>query len=169
MRCYPSNPYNRLLADRVDPNVDRSIPAGEPHTRNAATKVLVSRLWALYAWPEQNLPVRELTVAKLLAYRAQPDYVSDEERTRKRPTREWDYGRIRHFYDCLLAGKVLDAIEVDNVCNYGRIYPEPILLDGHHRLAASYLAEASSIFIHYGGRLDLLRYLRGTRKTCPVE
>jgi hypothetical protein len=131
-------------------------------------RVLVERLWALYAWPEFNLPMREMTVEKLLQYPSQPAYVSDEARTQKRPTRAWDYGRIRHFYERLLEGDVLDAIEVDNVCNHGHIYPEPVLLDGHHRLAASRLAGTRIILVSYGGRLDLLRYLTGARKTCPA-
>lgn len=132
------------------------------------SKVIVSRLWALYEWPEFNLPMRKMTVEKILRYPSQPAYVSDEKRTRKQPTLAWDYGRIRYFYEELLSGVTLDAIEVDNECNFGRIYPVPILLDGHHRLAASHLAEAPIILVSYGGRLDLLRYLTGKRKTCPA-
>lgn len=132
------------------------------------SKVIVERLWALYAWPERNLPMRSMTIQKLLKYRAQPTCVSDHARTVKQPTRAWDYGRIRFFYEQLLAGEVLDAIEIDNVCDNGRIYPEPVLLDGHHRLAASHLANARVILVSYGGRLDLLRYLMGARKTCPA-
>ena len=128
----------------------------------------VERLWTLYTWPEWNLPMRKMTITKLLTYRTQPDYVSDVERTRKQPTRAWDYGRIRFFYERLLAGDTLGAIEVDNVCDHGRIYPEPIVLDGHHRLAASHLAGARIILASYGGRVDLLRYLTGARKTCPA-
>ena len=132
-------------------------------------KVIVERLWALYTWPERNLPMRKMTVEKLLTYPAQPVYVSDESRTRKQPTRAWDYGRIRHFYEQLLAGETLDAIDVDNECEWGRIYPVPLVLDGHHRLAASHLAGAPIICVNYGGRVDLLRYLTGRRKTCPLS
>jgi hypothetical protein len=131
-------------------------------------RLLVARLWDLYAWPEFNLPMREMTVEKLLRYCAQPTYVSDDARTLKRPTRSWDYGRIRHFYEQLMAGKELDAIEVDNRCDYGCIYPEPVLIDGHHRLAASHLAGARIVLASYSGRVDLLRYLTGARKTCPA-
>jgi hypothetical protein len=135
---------------------------------SAHDTLLVERLWALYEWPEWNLPMRKMTPAKLLRYRAQPHYVSDMERTRKQPTRRWDYGRIRFFYEQLLAGATLDAIEVNNVCRAGRVCSEPILLDGHHRLAASRLAGARIIRANYGGRVDLLRYLTGARKTCPA-
>lgn len=137
-------------------------------TAQRPAKVLVERLWSLYAWPERGLPMRTMTVAKLLRYPSQPTYVSDTLRSRKRPTRAWDYGRIRHFYERLLAGETLDAIEVDNECNWGRIYPIPVLLDGHHRLAASHLAKVPIILAAYGGRVDLLRYLTGKRKSCPA-
>ena len=130
-------------------------------------KVLVSRLWELYAWPEFNLPMRKMTVAKLLTYRSQPEYVSDLARTRKQPSRAWDYGRIRFFYERLQAGDMLEAIEIDNVCDWGHVYPELVLIDGHHRLAASHLAGAKVILASYSGRVDLLRYLIGARKTCP--
>jgi hypothetical protein len=131
-------------------------------------KVIVERLWSLYAWPERNLPMRKMTIEKLLTHPAQPAYVSDEARARKQPTRAWDYGRIRFFYEQILSGKTLDAIDVDNECDHGRIYPEPVVLDGHHRLAASHLAGAKIILANYGGRTDLLRYLTGKRKTCPA-
>lgn len=131
-------------------------------------KLLVARLWTLYAWPEWSLPMRKMTVQKLLRYRAQPKYISDDTRTRKQPARRWDYGRIRFFYERLLASETLEPVDVDNRCDYGHIYPEPVLLDGHHRLAASHLANAPTILANYGGRVDLLRYLTGARKTCPA-
>lgn len=112
--------------------------------------------------------MRKMTITRLLTYPAQPDYVSDEARTRKQPSRAWDYGRIRFFYERLLAGETLDALEVDNECDLGRIWPVSVLLDGHHRLAATHLAKVSYIRVLYGGRLDLLRYLTGARKTCPT-
>lgn len=146
-------------------------PQGERYTpvgAHVTSKVLVARLWETYPWPERNLPMRKMTIEKLLTYPAQPDYVSDEKRTWKQPPRAWDYGRIRHFYERLLAGETLDAIEVDNECDGRHIYPVPILSDGHHRLAASHLAKVLIIRANYGGRLDLLRYLTGKRKTCPA-
>lgn len=57
---------------------------------------------------------------------------------------------------------------VDNVCLEGCFYPEPVLLDGHQRLAASHLAGARRIRTSYGGHIDLLRYLTGRRRTCPA-
>ncbi len=133
------------------------------------SRVIVERLWSLYPWPERNLPMRRMTVERLLTYPAQPVYVSDEARTRKQPTRAWDYGRVRHFYERLVAGETLDPIELDNECGPEWIYPIPVVLDGHHRLAASHLVNAPIILASYGGRVDLLRYLTGHRKTCPTD
>jgi hypothetical protein len=129
--------------------------------------LLVSRLWSLYAWPERGLPMRSMTVKKLLKYKSQPKYVSDDARTMKQPSREWDYGRVRFFHERLMAGKELDPIMVDNECRNGHIYPEPVLIDGHHRLAASHLAGVKTIPASYSGRVDLLDYLTGKRKTAP--
>jgi hypothetical protein len=109
-------------------------------------KLIVARLWTLYEWPEWNLPMQKMTIQKLLRYRSQPQYVSDVERTRKQPELRWDYGRIRFFYERLLANETLEPIDVDNCCDYGHIYAEPILLDGHHRLAAqAFSADCSDV------------------------
>jgi hypothetical protein len=131
-------------------------------------KLLVTRLWALYAWPERNLPMRKMTVEKILTYPSQPVYVSDHARTVKQPPRAWDYGRIRFFYEQILIDAKLTPIEVDYVKTSAWIAPELIVLDGHHRLAASHLAGAKIILASYSGRVDLLRYLTGARKTCPM-
>lgn len=76
--------------------------------------------------------------------------------------------RIRYFVDLLRAGQELDPISVDNACNGMHIYPIPVLLDGNHRLIASIIEKRETIPAHYGGRIDLLRYLEGKRKSLPV-
>lgn len=80
---------------------------------------------------------------------------------------KYHYGRIRFFVERLQGGYTLDPLEVDNRCSRYSILPEPILLDGHHRLAALILAGTESIKVNYGGRLDVLRYLQGKRKNPP--
>lgn len=129
--------------------------------------IFVERLWALYRWPEWNLPMVGVTADTLLRYRSQPEYVSDDLRTEKQPTRAWDYGRIRFFFEQLGRGVTLDPIEIDNHCDGGRIYPEPVLNDGHHRFAAAHLFGCTTILATYCGRVDLLRYLTGQCKSCP--
>jgi hypothetical protein len=83
--------------------------------------------------------------------------------------RKHDYhaGRCQYFAQILTSGRDVEPIEVDNACANGRIYPEPIVLDGHHRLIGAIMAGAKKIRCSYGGRMDLLRYLQGRRKTCP--
>ena len=135
------------------------------HLRNGL--ILVDRFWDLYTqyWPSHFLV--KLTVEKLVKYKAQPKYVSDDARTWKQPSRAWDIGRVRFFYEELLAGKTVDPIMIDNVCEGGNV--EPSLLDGHHRLVASRLARVPTIPADYSGRVDLLNYLTGKRKTCPAS
>lgn len=129
--------------------------------------ILVDRLWSAYQWPERNLPMRYMTVEKLSRFPVQAVYVSDVERTWKRPTRAWDYGRVRHFYERARQNFDEQPITIDNECDEPRIYPIPIVTDGHHRLAGAHLAGKRTILAHYGGCVDLLRYLMGARKTRP--
>ena len=126
--------------------------------------VLVDRLWSLYAWPVWILPMRGVTLKTLQRYPSQPYYATDYNRTYPR---NWHYGRIRFFVDELLDGRVLDPIEIDNVCDGGYVYPVVDLVDGHHRLAASRLTRTKTILAHYGGRVDLLNYLKGRSNICP--
>jgi hypothetical protein len=131
---------------------------------------LVDRLWDAYGWIGwTKLPLKGLTIAKLLRYPSQPVYVSDDTRTWEQPTVAWDMGRIRYFYEEIVAGRTVDPIEVDNECANGCIYAHPIVLDGHHRLAGSWLAKAPRIPVHYSGRVDVLNYLTGRRKTPPKD
>lgn len=75
--------------------------------------------------------------------------------------------RVRHFVNELRAGRALDPIEVDNVCGHNCIYAEPLLIDGNHRLLAHVIAGKERVPAIYSGRVDLLRYLEGKRKSRP--
>ena len=133
------------------------------------SEILVDRLVATYEWPNddpQSAPFRRLTLEEVLGHRPVAAYLDDHSRI---VDEAWHIGRVRFFYDELRAGRVLDPISIDNRCDRGHIYPEPILLDGHHRLAASVIAGSRTILAWYGGRLDLLAYLTGGRRTCPSD
>lgn len=82
--------------------------------------------------------------------------------------RDWDLGRIHHFVLELRAGKAVDPIELDNDCTWETIGP-PIICDGHHRFIAALLAGIATIPATYGGRVDILNYLTGKRKTPPKD
>jgi len=58
-------------------------------------------------------------------------------------------------------------IEMDNHCYEGKVYPLPVLLDGWHRFFTHLLLKKEKIAVSYGGRVDLLNYLTGKRKTPP--
>jgi hypothetical protein len=60
-------------------------------------------------------------------------------------------------------------IEVDNVCSDMVIYPNALVTDGWHRILAAYYLNLEYITIKYGGRMDVLNYLKGKRKTPPKQ
>jgi hypothetical protein len=82
---------------------------------------------------------------------------------------KYHQGRILHFVHQLEAGEELDPIVLDNECSRNHVYPYPVLLDGNHRLISCILMRRPRIRAEYGGRVDLLRYLQGRRKTLPSE
>ena len=130
-------------------------------------KIIVERLCNLY-WP--NGPsefYRGITLEEFLRHRPANEYLGDF--ARYAADDAWHFSRARFFYDELLAGRTLDPISIDNRCDGGNIYAQPVLLDGHHRLGASLLAGVRVIPAHYGGRIDLRDYLTGRRRTCPTD
>lgn len=80
----------------------------------------------------------------------------------KTKSRDWHIGRIVYFIN---HPEEIRDIEIDNMCNNGRILPVPIIVDGHHRfVAAKYLydnGKLKTIHCMYGGRMDVLDYLKG--------
>ena len=77
--------------------------------------------------------------------------------------RDWHIGRFKY----LSTLEKIDPIELDNDCSGGMVYPIPIIIDGFHRLLSRMVRGDKTIKIIYSGRLDLLRYLQGKRKTKP--
>ena len=75
--------------------------------------------------------------------------------------------RVVFFLEKILLGESLDPLIVDNQCDAGWINAQPVVLDGNHRLIAYHLTGISKIKVHYGGRLDVLRFLQGKRKSLP--
>jgi hypothetical protein len=126
--------------------------------------VIVDRLLAMYLWPEEAVPIHRLTVEELLMHAPDPEYAEREKRSMSYAEH---CRRVRFFYDELLAGHPLDPIEIDNVCEAMRVYPEPVVVDGHHRLTACRLAAVRTVPAYYSGRVDLLDYLTGKRSKAP--
>ena len=86
-----------------------------------------------------------------------------------KPTK-WHIGRIIYFIN---HPEEIRDIEIDNVSYDGYIFPAPTILDGNHRfMAAMWLHDQNKMYkVHcrYGGRLDVLDYLKGEIDECPVE
>lgn len=64
----------------------------------------------------------------------------------------------------------IKGIAVDNRCE-GMFYilPETIIDDGFHRIMAAYICGLEKVKIVYSGRIDVLNYLKGRRKTRPWD
>lgn len=79
-------------------------------------------------------------------------------------SRNWHIGRIMYFIE---HPEEIRDIEIDNECNCGCIFPQPVIIDGWHRYAAARWlydqGKLTQIHCRYGGRLDVLEYLQGMR------
>lgn len=129
--------------------------------------LIISRLLDLYGW---NPGYDRLTLESLNDYEPVTDYVDEWSRPCDGAClTAWDFGRVRFFCDEIRAGREFDPIEVDNRCCGPCIYPEPIVVDGHHRLVATKLCGIETIRAYYSGRVDLLEYLTGERSEAPSE
>lgn len=111
------------------------------------------------------------------------DGVSDEDikilgadnPTTRPDTTLWDQPIYRRWHAARVCWMVrnpnsLDVpIVIDNECSGGRIYPNPVIIDGWHRLFASVVLKRRKIPVSYGGREDLLNYLTGKTREAPEE
>ena len=128
------------------------------------TLILVSRLLE-YVNPLETifgleLPTREeFAQADLVRMHAEPGNRDEL----------YDVGRISYFMAWFQNSVPVDPISIDCYTNRGHVYANPVILDGWHRLAAAHLTNTARIRATFGGRLDLLRYLQGQRKTRPEE
>ena len=115
--------------------------------------ILTRRLYRLY----DPFPVIGLT------WKMNLDRVVPVTRFRSEEYRTPHYhsGRVRYWVEMILQGEEIPPLLIDNHCEGLTIYAEPILLDGHHRFAAAILTGQRTLPISYGGRVDLLRYLKG--------
>lgn len=76
-------------------------------------------------------------------------------------TEAYHLGRIAYFVREIRKGHPIDPVEVDNACFGNSISSSPILVDGHHRLAAALLLKRERVEVSYSGRVDVLEWLRG--------
>lgn len=75
--------------------------------------------------------------------------------------RDWHIGRIIYFIN---HPEEIKDIKIDNETVNNCILPLPIIIDGWHRYAAAMWLydqeKISDILCKYGGRLDILKYLK---------
>lgn len=81
---------------------------------------------------------------------------------------DWDArlhaDRIRYLAE---SPELYNPIDVDNECHGNHILPIPVVVDGHHRLFAHAWLGLETIEAQYGGRLDVLDYLKGITSELP--
>jgi len=138
--------------------------------KQAQRKLLVQRLWSLWN-PVEALGLSPQDMRQFRTQvRSQVTKVpplATFRQTRRGP--KYHQGRIHYFMQCLKDGVELDPITIDNDCGNNLILPVPVVADGNHRLIAHVLMGKPLIRAHYDGRVDLLRYLEGKRKTPPRD
>jgi len=128
-------------------------------------EILVERLWRFY---DSTFDVWGVGFSMDMLDKAKP---SNGEIYAWMNCHEWEVeqhaNRIRFMTE---TPEVLEfPIEVDNVCAGSAILPCPVILDGHHRLAAHVWLGRKTIRARYGGRVDLLDYLTGASDDCPSD
>lgn len=126
-------------------------------------QVLVRRVLRLYnPWEHLQIP-SEGFATTMLEYLTQETYLDGYQRTD-----DYHYGRVRFLMKVLLEGKPLEPIELDN--RWVGTSPAGLLvIDGHHRLIAAALLKVPTIPASYSGWTEILSYLKGERKTSPVD
>ena len=130
--------------------------------------LIVKRLCALWS-PWSALDIEECTDTKWVKFFLMDLHPQTEFRDFDQRSVLYHLRRINYFVRQLQAGVALDPIVVDNMCYGSRVYPTPVVDDGNHRLIAYILTDTAKVPAHYGGRVDLLRYLEGKKKSFPGD
>lgn len=95
--------------------------------------------------------------------------------TYKNPPKEnksnkWHIGRVLYYINHPYE---IRDIEIDNPCSNDCILPGIVIVDGNHRLmAARWLYDRGvidKIHCRYGGRMDVLDYLKGISDIMPTD
>ena len=107
---------------------------------------------------------RKWLLKKILSHKPWTTFLEVEDRTD-----DYHWGRIRFFYEESIKGRKIKPISLDNRCAFGRVYPEIVMDDGHHRLMGLFLAGAPTIPAFYGGRVYLLNWLKGKSRKRPTD
>lgn len=129
---------------------------------------LIQAYWPFHIMAEplvdSRLP-RQTIVDRIIQHAVEEDYVEDEDRSHL--ANAWHWGRIRYFYEKFSRGERVDPVMLDNVCHGMHVYPELLVIDGHHRLCGAYLAGLKTVPSNYSGRVDFLRWLEGKTSKRP--
>jgi hypothetical protein len=81
-------------------------------------------------------------------------------------TKEWHIQRILYFVH---NPNRITPLEIECQCFNGHISTILAIEDGNHRYLAAVFLGLETIPISFGGRMDMLDYLKGERKDFPLD
>lgn len=88
----------------------------------------------------------------------------------EKKNRDYHISRILFF---VKHKEQIKELDIDNMCDGYYIAPIPVIVDGWHRYAAAIWlykkGELDKISCKYGGREDVLQYLRGEINELPLD
>jgi hypothetical protein len=169
------HPYMKIGGHlpRAHQRMPPRLVVGRHETERPSYDVLVDRLITLYGWPNDNprgAPFKKVTLTELLLHKPRGSRERSQGFRAHPGLLNWHIGRVRFFYDEIKAGRPLDPISISDakiLVDQGYQYVKPLILDGHHRLAASEMAGVRCIPAHFAGREELRDYLTGQRDRRP--
>lgn len=127
--------------------------------------ILVDRLKEFYPLDHIAAILGKDSIPKDLTWEHGPLDVYHDTMAIERDDPAYHQGRIQHFAN----HGIPDPIEIDNYCGRNYVYPDPEILDGHHRFAAAVIRGDRTIIAYYGGRTDLLEWLTGDSDVLPED
>lgn len=126
-----------------------------------------------WSWNEgENISMDDITAA---INGKEPGIIEPYGDERKHPitelkSKQWHIGRIIFF---IRHPEEIKNIEIDNYCINNYVLPIPIIADGNHRMfAAIWLfknGKLNKCHCLYGGRMDLLAYLKKENDERPLD
>lgn len=109
-------------------------------------------------WPAMK--IYQLPIKELRKYDPIETFVDEDFRPNRR---SWHIGRVRFFYEELMAGRMLDSIKIWGTNKL-------IISDGYHRVAAAILAHSYMIHAHYVGEQKMYDKLHiSLTGTLPLD
>jgi hypothetical protein len=137
-------------------------------------KILTARLKEFFPdffyWDGEKVTIKEVKEALAKGLKPIADHYHNLGEpftlTQVNKTKVWHIRRVIYF---IKYPNKIKPIILDNEVLNGYILPQPSIVDGHHRTMAKFILGHKYMVAEYGGRRDVLDYLRGKNNTKPIE